>query len=1129
MSETASSRKKRVFISATTHDLKSYRKAVTEWAKEQNYEPIVQDEFPTHSDYYTVRTLLRDKISLCDAVIHLAGLYYGAEPEGNNSPETRRSYTQLEYDVSRALRKQIITLIASEKYKPDNSIEDQSDQLAQLQSEHRARIKTNKDIYHSFEDITELKDKLAHVVITDTIAKPNNLPAVGSLFKGRDELLEQLRAKVESKVGSKLVIATKQTIHGLGGIGKTRLAIEYANRYSEHYNALLFIAADSPQSLKANIANLCGALGIYEPEPVKQYRAAINWLQEHPGWLLILDNVNTDEAATAVEESILKLKEGHVIVTSRLSKWVNLVEDLDAIQLDVISEKASVDLLLEGTLNRRTVNPSEKDDVKSLAKRLGYLPLALRQAIGFIVATRCSFAKYVERWDKSDKKVIEWNDKRELKYPESIATAWELSFGELGADSKALLQIISWLAPDPIPRSLIEKIPQKTVTIDIEFGVAELEKHSFLNWVDDSSEFVQVHSLVSEITRYRLSDQDHMETIEKAVAMMNAYLEDRDPSDHRNWSAIFKPTRTHIGQLIASASKTRCENSTSGLMEKLAVYLYGIAQFDDAELVFMRALVIQEKYYGLEHPVVGRLLSNFARLLKETNRLCQAELLFRRALRISESSFGPNHPNVAAVLNNLASLLGETNRHVEAVTLYWRAVDISKAAFGPDHPEVAIGMNNLAGLLMQINRHAEAEPLLRRALAINVAFYGPNHPNVGSNESNLACLLMKTNRHWESEALFRHALMITEESYGHDHPNVATHLNNLGDLLQNINRKSEAEGFFRRALVIYEQSFGANHPSVALVLNNLGNLLHLTNRLREAEDLMSRVISIDTATFGHSHPNVARDINNLAGLLQTINRLSEAEALFKKAQAIFEASYGPAHPDVALCLNNIASLLHQSKRYDESEPLYRRALAINEVSFNHDHPNVANDLNNLAGLLKETNRPIESEKLFRRALAIFEASYGLEHRNVAGVLTNLAGLLQQAGRQNEAESLYQRALKIFETSYGPGHPNVAKVLSNLACVLNETNRRREAEPLLRRALAIFEASYGPEHPTVAIVLINLACLLQETNRHNESVPLLRRALVIREASLGSDHSNTMAVRNILTHVLNLIEHKKDFP
>jgi tetratricopeptide (TPR) repeat protein len=954
MSETASSRKKRVFISATTHDLKSYRNVVTEWARVQNYEPIVQDEFPTHSDYYTVRTLLRDKISLCDAVIHLAGLYYGAEPGGNNSPETRRSYTQLEYDVSRALRKQIITLIANEKYKPDNSIEDQPDQLAQLQSEHRARIKANKSIYHSFKDIPELQDKLTDVVITDTIAKPNNLPAVGSLFKGRDEFLKQLRAKVESKSGSALVIATKQTIHGLGGIGKTRLAIEYANRYSEHYNALLFIAADSPQNLKANIANLCGALGIYEPEPVKQYRAAINWLQEHPGWLLIVDSVNNQEAAKAVEESILsKLKEGHIVVTSRLSTWKN--RDLDELMLDVISKEASVDLLLEGTWGRRKSSPAEQEDVRNLAERLGCLPIALQQAVGFIVTRRCSFADYLERWKKTDEKVIEWHDEYELKYPRSIASTWKMSFDEMESAGKDLLKTISWLAPAPIPLSLFEMVSKQPNPIDVEAGIAELEKYSFLRWVDDDSEFFQVHELVSQISRYTMGEKEREATIAKSLAIMKGFVENHDPSNPMTWHDIFRPCCAHIKKLIGFSDKYKIgiEESSLYLMNAIGCYLHSLAEFDEAERIFRGVLEIGLQFRENHTQVIAPGMNNLARLLQETGRCSEAEPLFQKALEIYEKSDCSNNLGVAAVLNNHSTLL------------------------------------------LAANRHSEAEPLIRRAIQILESFHGPQHPELARVLSTLAISLYKNGCQDEAEKLFRRALKIDEELLGPSHPSIATRLNNLAVLLMNRSRNVEAETLLRRALCIDDNWYGSEHPNVARVLNNLAHVLQENKMYDEAERSLRRAISIDELSYGPSHPYIATGLNNLAKLMQNMERHREAEFLFRRALQIAEAVLGKEHEDTSKIRNNLAFLLVVDNRQIEAEFLYRRAIDIREHSLGGDGKEVAVSLNNLAVLLMQANRKSEAEQLLSRACAILGASVGPDHLNTITASKNLSNLLRE--------------------------------------------------------------------------------------------------------------------------------------
>ena len=140
----------------------------------------------------------------------------------------------------------------------------------------------------------------------------------------------------------------------------------------------------------------------------------------------------------------------------------------------------------------------------------------------------------------------------------------------------------------------------------------------------------------------------------------------------------------------------------------------------EAEPLYRRALAIDERSYGPDHPDVARALNNLAELLQATNRLAEAEPLYRRALAIDERSYGPDHPTVA--LNNLAELLQATNRLAEAEPLYRRALAIDERSYGPDHPTVALRLNNLASLLRATNRLDEAEPLSRRAVQILIQF-----------------------------------------------------------------------------------------------------------------------------------------------------------------------------------------------------------------------------------------------------------------------------------------------------------------------------------------------------------------------------------------------------------------------
>ena len=517
-----------------------------------------------------------------------------------------------------------------------------------------------------------------------------------------------------------------------------------------------------------------------------------------------------------------------------------------------------------------------------------------------------------------------------------------------------------------------------------------------------------------------------------------------------------------------------------------------------------RALSIDERSHGPEHPAVARDLNNLALLLQATNRLGEAEPLMRRALAIDEKSFGLEHPNVARNLTNLAYLLQTTNRHADAEPLYRRALAIFEKSLGPEHPNVAVSLNNLAHLLQDTNRRGEAEPLMRRALTIKEKSFGPEHPEVAIGLNNLSTLLQKTNRLGEAEPLMRRALAIDEMSYGPDHPKVATSLNNLAQMLKDTNRLGEAEPLMRRALAIDEKSYGPEHPEVAADLNNLAALLRHTNRLAEAEPLFRRALAIDEKSYGPEHPSVARDLNNLANLLQDTNQLAAAEPLMRRALAIGEKSFGPEHPDVANRLSNLAQLLQGTNRRGEAEPLMRRALAIDEKSYGPEHPEVATNLNNLAHLLHVTNRLAEAEPLYQRALTIDEKSYGPEHPIVAIRLSNLAGLLQDTNRLADAELLHRRALAIGEKSFGPEHPDVATRLNNLAQLLKATDRLGEAEPLMRRALAIFEKSHGPGHPHVSAVLDNLAFIRAELGDWMEAARLHGRARSAMTAARSGD-------------------------
>jgi tetratricopeptide (TPR) repeat protein len=755
-------------------------------------------------------------------------------------------------------------------------------------------------------------------------AIPSNLPGgyIGRLFLGRDDFLSRLRDSLLKQTHATAITQAPAAtgISGLGGIGKTHAAVEYAHQHRGDYSALLFVSGESPEKLSASLAALCGVLhldagGDLPPDESVRVAAAVDWLASHRGWLLIVDNVDTEESVAALTGLLERLSTGHVLITSRLHDWADNVESLD---LSVLSPEAATDLLLQLTDKQRRKTDDDPVQARLLADLLEGLPLALHQAAGYIKEQRLTLADYLALYEQEAADLLGWFKQHLIPYagpedlgPRPVLITWKTTLEKLDADTRFWLLVFAHFAPDPIPEFLLDSAPDaadevKTRHRAAKRALAQAETYSLLTRDPDQPRF-KLHRLVQHILRLTASEAERDSALAMGIQLF-AENDLGDSQDVRTWKK-WTPLQTHAVSLVTHAPDAPAPEHLSWLLNGLALLLATKSLHAQAELYYRRSLKLAEASYGQDHPEVALRLNNLATLLVDTNRLAEAEPLMRRALEIGEKSFGPNHPKVALRLSNLAHLLQDTNRLAEAEPLMRRALDIDEAHFGKDHPMVAICLNNLAQLLHVTNRLAEAEPLMRRALFIDEASYGPDHPAVARDLNNLARLLQDTNRLPEAEPLLQRALEIDEASYGPDHPDVAIVLKNLAALFQDTNRLAEAEALMRRAFGIDEASYGPDHPEVAKSLNNLAQLLQATNRLTEAEPLMRRAFGIDAASYGPDHPDVAIRLYNFAQLLKDTNRQAEAEPLMRRAFGIFLRSLGLEHPNSQKALGNYISLL----------------------------------------------------------------------------------------------------------------------------------------------------------------------------------------------------------------------------
>jgi tetratricopeptide (TPR) repeat protein len=955
----------RVFLSAVSSEFGSARDTLAASLRSRDLLLRVQSDFRQEAAADTTLRKLHDYIRDCSAVVCIIGERSGAMPPPASampfahmlpSGLTEASYTQWEFFFARHYQRRLSLYIA-EGWAPDKPAS--AGDRPELQAALIKYIVVEQGLDRSYFDSV---DRLCHFVLKEdwprvAPSKPIVLPypSLGTLFKGRDDFIRSLRASLTSPGGSAVAI---RAVAGMGGVGKSRAAVEYAWTHCDDYSALLWLEAETGERLDANLAALVGPLHLVErtaTEQVVQVEAALAWLNANPGWLLILDNVDSDAALQAVYRMMGRISGGHVVLTSRLIAFPDEVKPLD---LDLLTVPDAAALLLEASAPGRRPASDDVAAARELAEELGRLALALAMAAATIRARQLSFAEYRLMWRGNRARVVGWAGTALSGYHHAVVETWQTSVDQLTQLGRHLLALVAFMAPDPVPGFLLDMAVPGAAGEDATAALDNLANYSLVTRLE-GQDFV-MHRLVQDVTRCRLGAAGTaIARLTDALRWVDAAFAG-EPQDVRNWGRL-GPLAPHAVALSARADTAGVLEPTGRLMNALGLLFLNRAVYAQSETLLRRSLAIAEAIFGRDHPEAATLLSNLAGLLKETSRFGEAEQLMLRALAIDERCLGKNHPNVATDLNNLADVLRITNR---------------------------------------LN---DAEPLVRRALAIDEANLGEHNLTVANRINTLAQLLHDTNRLGEAEPLMLRAVAITEANLGKCHPYVARCLNNLAMLLHDTSRFGEAEPLMRRALAIDEASYGKDHPHVAVCLNNLGSLLRATNQNGEVEPLLRRALAIDEASFGEHHPSVAARLNNLALWLKETGRPSDAEPLMRRALAIVKASYGKEHPEVAICLNNLGSLLAITNRRVRAERLLRRALAIDEASFGRNHPNVARDLNNLGSLLKETGRPSEAEPMMRRALLIcfvFQRDTGHIHPGHDAVFRSYTSLLAAMGRSD---------------------------------------------------------------------------------------------------------------------------------
>ncbi|NOT06324.1 MAG: tetratricopeptide repeat protein [Anaerolineales bacterium] len=671
------------------------------------------------------------------------------------------------------------------------------------------------------------------------------------LFTGRVEDLRKLADALVNHASPGTVIT--QAITGMGGLGKTQLAVEFAYRYGNQFQGVHWLNLADPTTLDSEIASCGQKMGLdYWPDdqPSQVAMTEFTWKAQGPR-LLILDNF---EDVTNANNVLPRFRHSsiHILVTSRRSDWLPTT-GLNPILLELFSPAESLDFL-KRSLPKRKDNDTE---LNTLSERLGHLPLALELASRYLNGhNRLSVTDYLTQTKEALEHASMNAWKKDVlgltptQHDTSLLSTFALSWLALKDEiAQKMFQSAGYLAPNTaIPLEIFEK----ALEISSEQCDEALTLLYGLGLLRESESQPTIHPLLAEYAR-GLS-QESIKILE-ALADTLATLS-KEATD-TGLPARFDSIKPHIPVLALFAENKKIEDAGT-LWNNYGSHLKMIADYPGARVAYKRALKID--------PDKATYIGNLGEVMREQGDLDGARVTHERALKIDEGSFGLNHPHVAIRINNLAAVFYELGNLNDARAAFERALKIDETSFGLDHPNVARDVNNLGEVMRMQEDLNGARAAYERALKIDEATFGPNHPKVGID------------------------------------------INNLGVVMKDQGDLAGARAAFERALKIDEANFGSEHPNVARDVNNLGSVMRAQGDLVGARAAYERALKIDEASFGSDHPNVARDVNNLGMVMKDQGDLVGARAAYERALAIFKKFLPPDHPNIKTVQDNLDSL-----------------------------------------------------------------------------------------------------------------------------------------------------------------------------------------------------------------------------
>ncbi|KGO78557.1 Tetratricopeptide-like helical [Penicillium italicum] len=760
------------------------------------------------------------------------------------------------------------------------------------------------------------------------------------LFVGRNYELDEITRLLHP--GHKSQRQRRLVLGGMGGIGKTQLAIAYAESGRGSYSSVFWLNAVSEAALKDSFRSIASLIfDVEEPEVLEDkeiVRRVHQWLctPKNTGWLLIFDNYD-DPAQFRIENYHPPASHGAILVTTRRPDLVS-GSTLDIKPLQKIEDSLAI-------LQTR----SGRDDVQSdphakrLAKRLAGLPLALATAGTYLRQSRTfTFERYLQEYEKR------WNvDPRRpaklLEYEErALYTTWDISYSRLEKEDPEAAKMLKLLAYfdnqslwyELFHAGLTDSSPEwlhEVITDDVNFnGVMGVLAECYFLDVHQTSDSWSMHNCVHDWTLASLNKDIDATYYWYAFDCVSTSMKDKDQNEFSKLS--YSPLAAHATRLVQQRlcqddviyyipPRRLAQASLIANLLRLQVLLLA------GEQIYQRVLAGYEQGLGPDHISTLITVDNLGNLYQAQGKLDQAERMYQRALAGKEKALGPDHLSTLTTVNNLGLLYRDQGKLDLTEQMYQRALAGQEKALGPDHTSTLCTVDNLRLLYRDQGKLDLTEQMYQRALAGQEKALGPDHTSTLCTVDNLRLLYRDQGKLDLTEQMYQRALAGQEKALGPDHTSTLCTVDNLRLLYRDQGKLDLTEQMYQRALAGQEKALGPDHTSTLCTVDNLRLLYRDQGKLDLTEQMYQRALAGQEKALGPDHTSTLCTVDNLRLLYRDQGKLDLTEQMYQRALAGQEKALGPDHTSTLCTVDNLRLLYRDQGKLDKAEQMYQRALA----------------------------------------------------------------------------------------------------------------------------------------------------------------------------------------------------------